>query len=81
MYTHKTPEGFTITVYCSAYVDWGLLIESPEGESVFNHPCYLAAETYGSDDEGNEWSDQQWQDCITNEADQWLEECLPDDSL
>lgn len=80
---YKTNEGYTLRVFSSMYVDWGLEILDAEGESVYYSPHALSNESYGStedEDTGEiiEWTTEQWVDCLKYEADELLEAFLPE---
>ena len=91
----KTDDGYTLTVYSSLYVDYGLCIEKGE-DTLFNSPSCLANEAYGVDPpddmdwaeweasgfegEGVPWSADRWQECLKDEALDLLEAYLdPED--
>ncbi len=90
---YTTEDGYTLTVYPTMYVDWGMTITKDEKE-VFSSPCALGNETYGwkanpakFDDyeeacdaqaEGDneaiiEWSEEEWKECLEEEADTFIE--------
>lgn len=44
--TYDTDDGYSLEVYASMYLDWGLAI-SKGGETLFCNPSCLSAESYG----------------------------------
>lgn len=44
---HKTEDGWTLQVYSSLYLDWGLRILRPDGSELMDSPHFLSAESYG----------------------------------
>ena len=90
--THVTTEGFTLKVFSTMYVDWGLSIER-DGKDLFSNPCCLSRESYGRKpapqyedwdaamDSGDDnaflpWTDADWKECLANEADDLIEAFL-----
>jgi len=72
MRTIKTGDGFTLRIFSSGYLDWGLEIFAPNNESVYYNPHCIASDCVGfhhEDEEGNEleegipWSDKDWYAC------------------
>ena len=66
MRTFKTDDGFTLRIFSSGYLDWGLEIFAPNNESVYYNPHCISSESVGfhlEDGQGNEieeplpWSD------------------------
>jgi len=46
--TYTTDDGYTLEVFSSLYVDWGLRISKEgEEEDVFYHACFLSNESHG----------------------------------
>ena len=74
---------YTIRVFSTMYVDWGLeIVEVETGETKFYNPCCLSNETYGfttEDEDGKElsegipWTDEEWKETLTNEANEFVE--------
>lgn len=84
----KEVEGVTyvIEVFSSMYVDWGLAISRKDEDGnltqVFYSPHALSNESYGFDwededgnplDEGVEWGEERWKECLESEAYELLE--------
>jgi|15BtaG_2_1085339.scaffolds.fasta_scaffold13016_3 hypothetical protein len=76
--THK---GYTIEAFSSMYMDWGLCISVGDHQLMYNPSC-LSNESWGAtyeDDDGNEfdegipWTDEQWCECLRDEADDFIE--------
>jgi len=44
---YTTPDGYTLRVFSSMYIDWGLSIDGPNGEELFYSPHALSIESYG----------------------------------
>lgn len=58
---YTTDEGYVLTAYGVGYMDYGLSIENPEGDSIFNCPFELSSECYGvNPPEGLDW--EEWQE-------------------
>lgn len=85
MREYTDPDGFTLRVFSSLYVDWGLEI-TKDGETIFYSPHALSAESYGfkpPDDydgewdkyegEWKRWTDEEWVECLKREADELIE--------
>ncbi len=93
-----TPDGFTLTVHATLYMDWGLSITGNGAD--FYNPCCLSVDSYGASPpdscphcgaDGPEgscwdcgqgvdpvpWTDAQWQDCLRDEADDFIEAYVP----
>ena len=79
---HKTEDGWTLTVYSSLYIDWGLTITRPDGSELMTNPHCLSCESYGASppegmdwDEATEageytvWGEEEWIECLKGEAD------------
>jgi len=47
MVEYKNKEGFVFRVFSSMYVDWGLEIVGPNGETIMYSPSCLSNESYG----------------------------------
>lgn len=84
----KEVEGVTyvIEVFSSMFIDWGLVISRKDEDGnltqVFYSHCALSSESYGFDwedddgeplDEGVEWSEERWKECLESEAYELLE--------
>lgn len=84
----KEVEGVTyvIEVFSSMYVDWGLAISRKDEDGnltqVFYSPHALSSESYGFDwededgepfDEGVEWGEERWKECLESVAYELLE--------
>ena len=55
---HKTEDGWTLTVYSSLYMDWGLTITRPDGSELMTNPHCLSCESYGaSPPDGMDWDE------------------------
>ena len=67
--SHKTHDGFNIEVFDGGYMDYGLLLRNKDGEVVFESPCYLNFECYGSNGPNSPWDQYEWSDCLDDEAD------------
>ena len=39
-------DGYELTVHHSAFWDYGFRVDK-DGETLFNNPCFLSAESYG----------------------------------
>jgi hypothetical protein len=78
--SHTTSDGFTLRVFSSLYLDYGLEILY-RGESVFYGPCHLSAEHYGHSPAGElsweeaeaadsweAWTPKDWEDCLRDDA-------------
>jgi hypothetical protein len=97
--SYTTPEGYTLRVCSSMYIDWGLSIRFA-GFQVFYGPCCLSAESYGrkpnpaygfedwdeaeasdQDDAFIPWSDEDWRECLQEEADTFIEAYIGDDAF
>ena len=84
MRQHTTTDGYTLEVYDGGYMDYGLQV-TKDGDVLFDSPCYLACDAYGSsypdddDDaaEGTPWTDAEWQETLAEQADDILVGCLP----
>ena len=86
MRSYKTVDGFTLRIFSSCYLDWGLEIFSPDGESLYYNPHCIAADCVGfyEEDEDGEpleeaipWSDEDWTEYLECEADSLIE-CFVD---
>jgi len=44
---YMDPRGFNFKVFNSGYMDFGLEISNPEGDTVYCSPCALSYESYG----------------------------------
>ena len=86
MRSYKTVDGFTLRIFSTMYLDWGLEIISPAGESVYYNPHCIASDCVGfyhEDEQGNEieeglpWSDYDWREYLECEADSLIE-CFVD---
>jgi len=89
---HTTTDGYTLTVYPTGYMDWGMTI-TKDGKELFSSPHALSNESYGwkanpkfddyeeacdaqadGDNEAIiEWDEEDWQECLANEADVFIE--------
>lgn len=87
---HTTEDGFSLRVFSSLYVDYGLEIVDAEGNELYYSPCCLSNESYGAHcededgnllDEGIPWTDEEWKECLASEADDFLEAFLPPELL
>jgi hypothetical protein len=55
---HKTEDGWTLTVYSSLYMDWGLTITRPDGSELMTNPHCLSCESYGvNPPDGMDWDE------------------------
>jgi len=88
---YTTPDGYTFTISSNMYMmDWGLEITGPDHKTreikeLYYSPCAMSLESYGvhfEDDEGNEldegieWTEAEWVECLQNEAGEFLEAFL-----
>ncbi len=78
----KTEDGYTVRVFCSAYVDYGIEVLDPNGQEVFYNPSYLSLESYGyhyEDEDGNPlddgipWSEDEWREPAIRLAEEIIE--------
>tara|TARA_R110000824_G_scaffold367264_1_gene556403 strand:+ start:688 stop:1014 length:327 start_codon:yes stop_codon:yes gene_type:complete len=82
---YTTEEGYTLRVFSSGYLDWGLEI-SIGGEDVYYSPCALSRDSYGSkapedmeweeaEEQGllEEWTPEDWRERLKQEADDLIE--------
>ena len=78
----KTEDGYTVRVFSSLYVDYGIEIIGPEGQEVFYNPCYLSIDSYGyryEDEDGHDledgiaWSEDEWRVPAIEAAEEILE--------
>ena len=90
---HTTTDGYTLTVYPTGYVDWGITI-TKDGKELFSSTHALGNESYGwkanpdkfddyeeaCDAQANgdneaiiEWDEDDWKECLANEADVIIE--------
>ena len=85
MRTYKTDDGFTLRIFSSMYLDWGLEI-SYDDETLYYNPHCIASDCVGfywEDDEGEpleeglDWSDEDWAEYLECEADSLIE-CFVD---
>ena len=84
---HTTHDGYTLTVFSSMYLDWGLTITRPDGTELMSNPHCLSSEVYGASppsdmtwdeaiDAGVEfkpWTEKEWTECLASEADELIE--------
>ena len=55
---HRTDDGYTLTVFSSLYLDWGLTITRPDGTELLSNPHCLSSEHYGaSPPDGMDWDE------------------------
>ena len=82
MRSFTTDDGFTVRIFSTMYLDWGLEILDPSGESVYYNPHCISSECvgfYNEDEDGNEleegipWSDNDWNEYLAFEADFLIE--------
>ncbi len=45
--THTTPDGWTLRVFSTMYLDYGIEILDPSKEEAYYSPCALSCEAYG----------------------------------
>ena len=74
---------YTIRVFSTMYVDWGLeIVEVQTGEVKFYNSHCLSNESYGftrENEDGKElsegvpWTDEEWKETLTDEADKFVE--------
>lgn len=57
---HTTPDGYKLTTFSAAYMDWGLRIEDSDGKEVFYNPHYLSNDSYGRKPHPDKYED--WED-------------------
>ena len=71
--SYTTPDGFTLRIFSSCYLDWGLEIFGPDGESLYYNPHCIASDCVGfyfEDEDGEpleegiDWSDEDWQEYL-----------------
>ena len=86
MRSFTTDDGFNLRIISTMYLDWGLEILAPNGESVYYNPHCISSEYVGfhlEDEDGNEleegidWSDEDWREYLECEADSLIE-CFVD---
>ena len=84
---HKTKDGYTLTVYSTMYLDWGLTITRPDGTELMSNPHCLSCDLYGASPPGDmtwdeamdagvefePWTDKDWAECLASEADELIE--------
>ena len=94
---HTTSDGFTIRVFSSMYLDYGLSISkviNGSSEDLYYSPSALSSESYGfkaSDDmeyedaEENDklipWTVKDWQDALESEADDFIEAFVDENQI
>ncbi len=78
----KTEDGYTVRVFSSLYVDYGIEILDPNGQEIFYNPSYLSLESYGyryEDEDGHDledgiaWSEDEWRVPAIEAAEEILE--------
>ena len=87
MRSFTTDDGFTVRIFSTMYLDWGLEILDSSGESLYYNPHCIASDCVGfyhEDEQGNEieeglpWSDYDWQEYLECEADLLIESFVPE---
>lgn len=89
-HSYTTPDGHEITVYSTCHYDWGLQICNPEGEAIFDCPAYIENSSCGwklpegyegewdeYEGEMEEWSEEEWQEYLKDEAETLMDGALP----
>jgi hypothetical protein len=88
--SYTTPDGFTLRIFSSMYLDWGLEISGPDGENLYYNPHCIASDCVGfyfEDEDGEpleegiDWSDEDWQEYLECEADTLIECFVSDDQF
>lgn len=82
---YTTEDGHTIRVFSTLYLDWGLEIMRGD-ETLYYNPSCLSVESYGfkapegmeheeaeEKDALVEWTDEDWVECLKNEAHDFIE--------
>ncbi len=81
-----TEDGYTLRVFESCFIDWGLEITDPSGNGVYYCPHALSNESYGYDwesedgkpyNEGKPWTEERWTETLLAEADELIEAYTP----
>lgn len=79
-----TEDGYTLRVFSSMYIDWGLEITDKEGKEVYYSPSALSSECWGFHDneddpfgEREEWSQKEWEDALMDQAWDFIEAYTP----
>ena len=89
MQSYTTDDGFTLRVFSTMYLDWGLEILDPNGETVYYNPHCICSEYVGFNDEdedgnildeGVAWTDEEWVEYLKWEADSLIE-CFVEEAL
>jgi hypothetical protein len=80
--SYTTPDGYTIRVFDSMYLDYGIAIIRPDGTEGYYSPHALSSESYGSseDEETGEvtpWTEAEWVDALRSEAWELMDAFLP----
>lgn len=88
---YTTEDGYTLRVFSSMYLDWGLEI-SKGGVDVYYSPCALSRECYGlkppadmdwedAEERGllEDWTPEDWAERLEQEADDLIEAFVPMD--
>ena len=82
MRSFTTDDGFVVRIFSTMYLDWGLEILAPSGESLYYNPHCIASDCVGFywvDDEGEpleegtDWSDEDWQEYLECDADSLID--------
>ena len=85
MAAHTTEDGYTLRVFSSGYLDWGVELthcagKGEEVQSLYYSPCGLSSEAAGytvdedsDSDEGVEWDDAQWDEYLETVVDDYIE--------
>lgn len=84
---YTTKDGFTLHIHSAGYIDWAFSIEK-DGETIFSNPCFLDNGSCGwnqpedeetgepLEEEGTEWTEEEWNEYFSWEADNLLESAL-----
>jgi len=75
-------EGYTLRAFATGYLDWGFELRK-DRKRLFYSPHFLSSESYGfhwdedTDEPGEDWTDEDWQERLRDEADDLIECCTP----
>jgi hypothetical protein len=75
---YTTSDGFTLRVFSSCYLDWGLEITNSAGKEMYYNPCCLSSDCWGSHydeelDEVVEWCEDEWREELKLHADDLID--------
>jgi len=83
MLAEITKDGFTLRVFSTMYLDFGLEITATEDGRNYYNPYCLSNDCYGfskdcscednCDCERRDWTEEEWKECLESEADVLIE--------